>query len=104
MASGRGWFWSIGRRKYHLGTQGNTSVTGKITATSGSIGGFEIGDGRIGVTESIEMDGKYQGLTILSSFIKYHIGRSLDWVWCKCISSIFWPQWIMQVRIFRKYL
>lgn len=52
-------------------TQGNTSVTGKITATSGSIGGFEIGDGRIGVTESIEMDGKYQGLTILSSFIKY---------------------------------
>jgi len=52
-------------------TQGNTSVTGKITATSGSIGGFEIGDGRIGVTESIEMDGKYQGLAILSSFIKY---------------------------------
>lgn len=52
-------------------TQGNTSITGKITATSGSIGGFEIGDGRIGVTESIEMDGKYQGLAILSSFIKY---------------------------------
>lgn len=52
-------------------TQGNTSVTGKITATSGSIGGFEIGYGRIGVTESAEMDGKYQGLTILSSFIKY---------------------------------
>lgn len=52
-------------------TQGNTSITGKITATSGSIGGFEIGDGRIGVTESIEMNGKYQGLAILSSFIKY---------------------------------
>lgn len=52
-------------------TQGNTSITGKITATSGSIGGFKIGDGRIGVTESIEMNGKYQGLAILSSFIKY---------------------------------
>lgn len=52
-------------------TQGNTSITGKITATSGSIGGFEIGDRRIGVTESIEMNGKYQGLAILSSFIKY---------------------------------
>lgn len=52
-------------------TQGNTSITGKITATSGSIGGFEIGDGRIGVTESTEMNGKYQGLAILSSFIKY---------------------------------
>lgn len=52
-------------------TQGNTSITGKITATSGSIGGFEIGDGRIGVTESTEMNGKYQGLAILSNFIKY---------------------------------
>ena len=40
-------------------TQGNTSITGKITATSGSIGGFDIGDGRIGVTESIEMDGPH---------------------------------------------
>lgn len=52
-------------------TLGNTSITGKITATSGSIGGFEIGDGRIGVTESTEMNGKYQGLAILSNFIKY---------------------------------
>lgn len=52
-------------------TQGNTSITGKITATSGSIGGFKIGDGRIGVTESTEMNGKYQGLAILSNFIKY---------------------------------
>lgn len=52
-------------------TQGNTSITGKITATSGSIGGFEIGDRRIGVTESTEMNGKYQGLAILSNFIKY---------------------------------
>lgn len=52
-------------------TQGNTSIAGKITATSGSIGGFEIGDRRIGVTESTEMNGKYQGLAILSNFIKY---------------------------------
>lgn len=66
-------------------TQGNTSVTGKITATSGSIGGFEIGDGRIGVTESIEMDGKYQGLTILSSFIKY----SSEEVWTGFGTNVF---------------
>lgn len=66
-------------------TQGNTSVTGKITATSGSIGGFEIGDGRIGVTESIEMDGKYQGLTILSSFIKY----SSEEVWTGFGANVF---------------
>lgn len=66
-------------------TQGNTSVTGEITATSGSIGGFEIGDGRIGVTESIEMDGKYQGLTILSSFIKY----SSEEVWTGFGANVF---------------
>lgn len=66
-------------------TQGNTSVTGKITATSGSIGGFEIGDGRIGVTESIEMDGKYQGLAILSSFIKY----SSEEVWTGFGANVF---------------
>lgn len=66
-------------------TQGNTSVTGKITATSGSIGGFEIGDGRIGVTESIEMDGKYQGLSILSSFIKY----SSEEVWTGFGANVF---------------
>lgn len=66
-------------------TQGNTSITGKITATSGSIGGFEIGDGRIGVTESIEMDGKYQGLTILSSFIKY----SSEEVWTGFGANVF---------------
>lgn len=66
-------------------TQGNTSVTGKITATSGSIGGFEIGDGRIGVTESIEMDGKYQGLTIRSSFIKY----SSEEVWTGFGANVF---------------
>lgn len=66
-------------------TQGNTSITGKITATSGSIGGFDIGDGRIGVTESIEMDGKYQGLTILSSFIKYSSGE----VWTGFGTNVF---------------
>lgn len=66
-------------------TQGNTSITGKITATSGSIGGFDIGDGRIGVTESIEMDGRYQGLTILSSFIKYSSGE----VWTGFGTNVF---------------
>lgn len=65
--------------------QGNTSITGKITATSGSIGGFDIGDGRIGVTESIEMDGRYQGLTILSSFIKYSSGE----VWTGFGTNVF---------------
>ena len=66
-------------------TQGNTSITGEITATSGSIGGFDIGDGRIGVTESIEMDGRYQGLTILSSFIKYSSGE----VWTGFGTNVF---------------
>lgn len=66
-------------------TQGNTSITGKITAISGSIGGFDIGDGRIGVTESIEMDGRYQGLTILSSFIKYSSGE----VWTGFGTNVF---------------
>lgn len=66
-------------------TQGNTSITGKITATSGSIGGFDIGDGRIGVTESIEMNGRYQGLTILSSFIKYSSGE----VWTGFGTNVF---------------
>lgn len=66
-------------------TQSNTSITGKITATSGSIGGFDIGDGRIGVTESIEMDGRYQGLTILSSFIKYSSGE----VWTGFGTNVF---------------
>ena len=66
-------------------TQGNTSITGKITATSGSIGGFDIGDERIGVTESIEMDGRYQGLTILSSFIKYSSGE----VWTGFGTNVF---------------
>lgn len=66
-------------------TQGNTSITGKITATSGSIGGFDIGNGRIGVTESIEMDGRYQGLTILSSFIKYSSGE----VWTGFGTNVF---------------
>lgn len=66
-------------------TQGNTSITGKITATGGSIGGFDIGDGRIGVTESIEMDGRYQGLTILSSFIKYSSGE----VWTGFGTNVF---------------
>lgn len=66
-------------------TQGNTSITGKIAATSGSIGGFDIGAGRIGVTESIEMDGRYQGLTILSSFIKYSSGE----VWTGFGTNVF---------------
>lgn len=65
--------------------QGNTSITGKIAATSGSIGGFDIGAGRIGVTESTEMDGRYQGLTILSSFIKYSSGE----VWTGFGTNVF---------------
>ena len=65
--------------------QGNTSITGKIAATSGSIGGFDLGAGRIGVTESIEMDGRYQGLTILSSFIKYSSGE----VWTGFGTNVF---------------
>lgn len=47
------------------------TIEGIIKAISGSIGGFEIGQGRIGVSESSEMEGKYNGLALLSDFIKF---------------------------------
>lgn len=41
------------------------TIEGVINAVSGTIGGFQIGSGRIGVTESL------LGLSLLSEFIKY---------------------------------
>lgn len=50
------------------------TVEGIIKAISGTIGGFEIGQGRIGVSES-DASGSYNGLSILSSLIKYSDAR-----------------------------
>lgn len=46
-------------------------ITGEANINKGTIGGFEITSGRIGVAESSSMGGSNQGLSILSSFIKY---------------------------------
>lgn len=46
-------------------------ITGEANINKGTIGGFEIASGRIGVAESSSMGGSNQGLSILSSFIKY---------------------------------
>lgn len=46
-------------------------ITGEANINKGTIGGFEIAAGRIGVAESSSMGGSNQGLSILSSFIKY---------------------------------
>lgn len=49
---------------------GNTEFKGKIDAISGSIGGFEIGSGRIGMEED-ECSGRYDGLSLYGGFIKF---------------------------------
>ena len=54
------------------------TVEGVINAISGYIGGFEIAPGRIGMAESSGMAGSNDGLTILSSFIKF--SKSNIWV------------------------
>lgn len=56
----------------------NAHIEGYIKAERGTIGGFTIGQGRIGVEESSEMSGLYNGLSLLSSLIKYSDSRS--WV------------------------
>ena len=48
------------------------TITGIINALSGTIGGFEIGQGRIGV----ENNDSYQGLSLLNSLIKFSDERS----------------------------
>ena len=52
----------------------NGEFTGKITATSGIIGGFEIGSGRIGVADS---NMSYNGLSLYNNFMKFRSGRYL---------------------------
>lgn len=56
----------------------NAHIEGYIKADKGSIGGFAIGNGRIGVEESGDMSGSYQGLSLLSSLMKY--SDSNTWV------------------------
>jgi hypothetical protein len=45
----------------------NAEITGKVNATSGEIGGFEIGSGRIGVLDN----DLYNGLGLYNEFIKF---------------------------------
>lgn len=52
----------------------NGEFTGKITATSGIIGGFKIGSNMIGVADS---DMSYNGLSLYNNFMKFRSGRYL---------------------------
>lgn len=52
----------------------NGEFTGKITATSGIIGGFKIGSDRIGVADS---NMSYNGLSLYNNFMKFRSGRYL---------------------------
>lgn len=52
----------------------NGQFTGKITATSGIIGGFKIGSDRIGVADS---NMSYNGLSLYNNFMKFRSGRYL---------------------------
>ena len=52
----------------------NGEFTGKITATSGIIGGFEIGSDRIGVADS---NMSYNGLSLYNNFMKFRSDRYL---------------------------
>ena len=57
---------------------GNTSFNGKITANSGSIAGFDISAGHIGVEASAseaESDAKWASLSIYSNFFKVGGGK-----------------------------
>lgn len=56
----------------------NAHIEGYIKAEKGSIGGFAISYGRIGVEESGDFSGLYQGLSILRNFMKY--SDSNTWV------------------------
>lgn len=52
----------------------NGEFTGKITATSGIIGGFKIGSNMIGVADS---NMSYNGLSLYNNFMKFRSGRYL---------------------------
>lgn len=64
------------------------TVEGVINAVSGLIGGFEIAPGRIGVAETIGGSG-YDGLSILSSFIKYSQTFTNKSIWAGIGTNVF---------------
>ena len=64
------------------------TVEGVINAVSGLIGGFEIAPGRIGVAETIGGSGS-DGLSLLSSFIKFSQYTSNRSIWSGIGSNVF---------------
>lgn len=68
---------------FKVGITGNlistdADITGRITATSGSIGGFEIASGRIGVSSSLSDEGDNSGgMSLNDGFIKFSDEASL---------------------------
>lgn len=62
------------------------TVEGIIKAISGSIGGFEIDQGRIGVSD--DRTGTSDGLSLLSSFIKYSIRNTYKNIWAGIGSNV----------------
>lgn len=64
------------------------TVEGVINAISGTIGGFEIAPGRIGVAETIGSTNN-DGLAILSSFIKFSQYTSNRSIWSGIGSNVF---------------
>ena len=63
-------------------------IEGIIKATSGLIGGFEIAPGRIGVAETIGGSGS-DGLSLLSSFIKYSQNFTNKYIWAGIGTNVF---------------
>jgi hypothetical protein len=63
------------------------TVEGIINALTGSIGGFSIAQGRIGVED--DGNGTNDGLSLLTSFIKYSINNTYKSIWSGIGSNVF---------------
>ena len=63
------------------------TVEGVIKAISGTIGGFEIGNGRIGVSD--DGTGVNDGLALLTSFIKYSTNNTYQNIWSGFGTNVF---------------
>jgi hypothetical protein len=62
------------------------TVKGIINALSGSIGGFSIAQGRIGVDD--DGNGTNDGLSLLTSFLKYSINNTYENIWSGIGSNV----------------
>ena len=64
------------------------TVEGVINAISGTIGGFEIAPGRIGVAETLGSTSK-SGLAIMNDFVKFSENNSNRTIWTGIGSNVF---------------